>query len=205
MNRRTRRISLILAAVMLVGIPVAAFAGSVYNDVDDNNIFIGDITWLKNSGVTLGCNPPENDQFCPGQSVTRGQMATFLVRALDLPAGTATFDDTAGSVHAADIAALATAGVTRGCNPPANTAYCPDDFVTRAQMAAFLVRALGLPPGPERFVDDDGSIFEADIEALAAAGITLGCNPPANTMFCPGALITRQQMAAFLHRAAAYF
>jgi hypothetical protein len=70
-------------------------------------------------------------------------------------------------------------------------------------MAAFLVRALGLPAwaGADRFVDDDVSEFEADVEALAAAGITVGCNPPANDRFCPDAGVTRGQMAAFLHRA----
>jgi hypothetical protein len=31
----------------------------------------------------LGCNPPVNDRFCPAQSVTRGQMAAFLNRALE--------------------------------------------------------------------------------------------------------------------------
>jgi hypothetical protein len=45
-------------------------------------------------------------------------------------------------VFAADIAALAQAGITRGCNPPTNDRYCPDDNVTRGQMAAFLTRAL---------------------------------------------------------------
>jgi hypothetical protein len=50
-------------------------------------------------------------------------------------------------------------------------------------------------------VDDDGSIFEADIAKLAAAGITRGCNPPVNDRFCPTDPVTRQQMAAFLHRA----
>jgi hypothetical protein len=44
-------------------------------------------------------------------------------------------------------------------------------------------------------------VFEADIERLAAAGITVGCNPPHNTRFCPDQPVTRQQMAAFLHRA----
>jgi hypothetical protein len=69
-------------------------------------------------------------------------------------------------------------------------------------MAAFLVRALGLAaPGDVDFVDDDGSIFEADIEKLAAAGITRGCNPPVNDMFCPSDPVTRGQMAAFLRRA----
>src|SRR5690606_41676174 len=57
--------------------------------------------------------------------------------------------------------------------------------VSRGQMAAFLVRALGLPAAANRFVDDDGSVFEGDIGALAAAGITRGCNPPANDEFCP--------------------
>ncbi|MFO7292941.1 MAG: S-layer homology domain-containing protein, partial [Acidimicrobiia bacterium] len=51
------------------------------------------------------------------------------------------------------------------------------------------------------FVDDDGSIFEGDIERLAAAGITRGCNPPDNDRFCPDDPITRGQMAAFLFRA----
>jgi hypothetical protein len=51
------------------------------------------------------------------------------------------------------------------------------------------------------FVDDDASVFEAGIERLAAAGITKGCNPPANDMFCPNDAVTRAQMAAFLHRA----
>ena len=47
--------------------------------------------------------------FCPGAPVTREQMATFLVRALDLPAGSASFVDV-GGVHEANIGALAAAG-----------------------------------------------------------------------------------------------
>lgn len=52
------------------------------------------------------------------------------------------------------------------------------------------------------FTDDDASVFEADIEWLAAHGITFGCNPPANDNFCPNADVTRGQMAAFMHRLA---
>jgi hypothetical protein len=55
--------------------------------------------------------------------------------------------------------------------------------------------------GSVDFVDDDGSVFEDDIERLAVAGITRGCNPPVNDMFCPNDPVTRAQMAAFLHRA----
>ena len=58
-----------------------------------------------------------------------------------------------------------------------------------------------LPPGGT-FSDDDGSVHEGYIEAIAAAGITRGCNPPDNTLFCPGEAVTRAQMAAFLRRTA---
>jgi hypothetical protein len=69
-------------------------------------------------------------------------------------------------------------------------------------MAAFLVRALDLPAGASNvFADDNGLVFEDDIEALAAAGITRGCNPPTNDRYCPNNNVTRGQMAAFLIRA----
>ena len=52
-----------------------------------------------------------------------------------------------------------------------------------------------------RFTDDDGSVHEGYIEAVATEGITVGCNPPANSLFCPDDPVTRGQMAAFLVRA----
>ena len=54
------------------------------------------------------------------------------------------------------------------------------------------------------FVDDDDSVFEGDINALAEAGITRGCNPPVSDRYCPDGSITREQMAAFLRRAFDY-
>ncbi len=76
-------------------------------------------------------------------------MATFLVRALGLTpsADDGNFTDHTASVHRQNINAIRVAGITAGCNPPQNTLYCPNDFVTRAQMATFLVRALGVAPG----------------------------------------------------------
>ncbi|NIV55166.1 MAG: hypothetical protein GWN48_06125, partial [Actinobacteria bacterium] len=69
-------------------------------------------------------------------------------------------------------------------------------------MAAFLTRGLDLPDDhTTEFIDDEQSVFEGDIERLAAAGITRGCNPPANTRFCPDQPVTRGEMAAFLTRA----
>jgi hypothetical protein len=165
---------------------------------DDGSTFEPDIEWLAEEGITLGCNPPQNNAFCPDDPVTRGQMAAFLARALTLPASDVDwFRDDDGSTFEVDIGKIAEAGVTLGCDAGL---YCPDEFVTRGQMAAFLVRAYDLAPGDGvEFSDDDGSTFEDEIEALAAAGVTFGCEPG---RYCPDDFVTRGQMAAFLHRAA---
>lgn len=170
---------------------------------DDGSVFEASIERIAEAGITEGCNPPVNNLFCPHDRVTRGAMAAFLARALELPPGTTvSFGDDNGSVFESAIERIATAGITRGCNPPSNTRFCPDAYVTRGQMAAFLARALELTDtGGIDFVDDDGSVFESSIAKIAAAGITTGCNPPSNTRFCPDDYVTRGQMAAFLTRA----
>lgn len=167
------------------------------------HLFESDAEWLAEQGITRGCNPPANTLFCPDLLVTRGQMAAFLVRALELPlVDEDFFEDHSDSQFRTEINAIAEAGITSGCNPPANTRFCPDSPVTRDQMAAFLVRAFALGSSDiDHFVDDDGLTLEAEINALAEAGITRGCNPPANTRFCPNTPVTRGQMAAFLRRA----
>jgi hypothetical protein len=168
------------------------------------NTFEADIDWAGAVGVTKGCNPPDNTLFCPGDDVTRGQMAAFLTRYLGLPAASRDyFTDDAGSTFEDDINRLAEAGITRGCNPPANDRFCPADDVTRAQMAAFLVRAFDLTAGGHPGFSDvpTSDTFHDDIVKLGTAGITRGCNPPDNTRYCPADPVTRGQMAAFLHRA----
>jgi hypothetical protein len=124
-------------------------------------------------------------------------MATFLARALDLPASTADhFTDDNANKHESAINRVADAGITAGCDA---SRFCPDGVVTRAQMASFLVRALHLAPtGTDHFVDDNASAHEANINAIAAAGLTAGCSA---TRYCPGGAVTRAQMATFLTRA----
>ena len=115
--------------------------------------------------------------------------------------GRGAFVDDDGSVHESDINGLWVAGITRGCNPPVDDRYCPDNPVTRAQMASLLVRALALTPTTTSpFTDITNNVHEADIRALAAAGITTGCNPPANNRYCPDNPVTRAQMASLLVR-----
>lgn len=157
------------------------------------------IRWLASEGITKGCNPPLNSRFCPDASVTRGQMAVFLARALNLPpAGADHFTDDEGEFYENAANQLFESGITQGCAP---RAYCGGDAITRGEMAAFLARTFDLAPaGTDYFGDDRTSIFQSAINKVARAGITLGCNPPDNDRFCPDDLVTRGQMAGFLRR-----
>ena len=171
-------------------------------DVLPTHLFATEIEWMSTTAITHGCSSDE-EWFCPDLEVDRGQMAAFLRRALELPvADMDHFVDDDGSIFEGDIDAIALAGVTKGCNPPENTRYCPTHKLDRGAMAAFLTRALSLPAsGTDHFVDDDGSIFEGDINAMAQAGITRGCNPPDNDRYCPNGSLSRGEMAAMLYRA----
>ncbi len=106
------------------------------------------------------------------------------------------FVDIAGSMFVADIEWLWSEGITTGCDA---THFCPHQWITRAQMASFLVRMFDLPDtSKDYFTDDETSSHEANINRIAAAGITTGCTA---TTYCPTANVTREQMAAFLRRA----
>jgi len=110
---------------------------------DDTSIFENDINAIAVVGITQGCHPPANDPFCPERTLTRGEIAAFVVRAWDLPvSATDSFTDDGGSIFEGDNNALAAAGVTRGCNPPANDQFCPGRQMSRAEMATFLARGL---------------------------------------------------------------
>ncbi|VAV99277.1 hypothetical protein MNBD_ACTINO02-485, partial [hydrothermal vent metagenome] len=74
-------------------------------------------------------------------------------------------------------------------------------LVLAVAFAGLSVVSVGQADAAGTFNDDDGSIHESYIEAIAAAGITKGCNPPSNNRFCPDDPVTRGQMAAFLNRA----
>ena len=115
-----------------------------FTDVAGDHPYADAIGSLAAAGITLGCNPPDNDRFCPERVVSRDEMASFFVRALDLRLRSERFRDVgSGNVHHRSIGALAASGITRGCNPPANDRYCPEQDVTRGQMASFVQRALG--------------------------------------------------------------
>jgi hypothetical protein len=98
-----------------------------------------------------------------------------------------------------EIGKLSARRVTLGCSAGN---YCPDDVVTRQQMAAFIIRALGEfnppPPAQQRFLDvPPSNPFYAFIEQMAIRQITLGCG---GGNYCPGDPVLRDQMAAFIIR-----
>ena len=110
---------------------------SRYSDVDAGAWWVPYVERLADLEVTLGC---AFRSYCPDGTVTRGQMASFLRRAYNLPeAGSFGFEDIDRTVHRSNIDALAAAGITIGCAP---ARFCPDDAVTRAEMSAFIGRAL---------------------------------------------------------------
>lgn len=169
---------------------------SPFRDVCADNVHAQNIARLADADLTAGCR---GELFCPHSPVTRAQMASFLIRALEL-SGKDTFpfrDVSDANVHHRTIARLAAERITRGCD---DDLYCPDREVTRAQMASFLTRALQLEPARAPTFDDvpSGHVHTRDISALAAAGLTAGCG---GDDFCPDAPVTRAQMASFLVRA----
>lgn len=78
--RRGAKIMLVMAIIVAVLAPVAVIAaGGQFTD-DDTSVFEADIEWMASTGITFGCNPPANDNYCPDKAVTRGQMAAFMHR-----------------------------------------------------------------------------------------------------------------------------
>ena len=118
--------------------------GTVFADVGANDFAAAFIERLFADGNTGGCG---GGNYCPSNSVTRAQMAVFLLRAkygasYTPPPATGVFNDVpVGSFADAFIEQLAAEGITGGCG---SGNYCPADPITRAQMAVFLVRTFGL-------------------------------------------------------------
>ena len=190
----------LLASALGVSSPAAAQA-QPFSDTSEDAFYSDAVNALADGGLFEGteCAP---GMLCPGEPIDRKTMAVWTVRALDsqnpAPITNSRFSDvTDGSFHAPFIERMAELGVTKGCG---DGTFCPDDTVTRYQMAVFLTRAFNLEPGPDPgFTDVTPSAwYYNDVAALAASAITAGCG---NGTFCPNQHTTRGQMATFLARA----
>ena len=186
-----------LLAVIVVGLtPIAATpAATQFEDVPSDHRFSTEIAWLAAEGITNGCT---TDRFCPDDSVTRGQMAAFLVRALpdlqQLDPGQPFGDVPPTHTFFTEIGKLAKAGVTTKAATPPGRSSARQEPASRGQMAAFLVRALPdlqqLDPGSPFDDVPPTHTFYTEIGKLAKAGVTQGCDP-AGTLYCPNDPVSR--------------
>jgi hypothetical protein len=185
----------VLVVALLAVLPAQPAQAAAFPDTAGTS-FDRAVQALVDDGVIEGCGDGTN--FCPGRSLTRAQLASLLVRALELPSSDGDhFRDVAGSVHEDNVNALAEAGITNGCT---EDRFCPSDPITRAEMATMLARAFDPPATDVAYFDDTGGTHADAIDRIAAAGITAGCGRPA-TAFCPQEPVQRQQTALFLARA----
>ena len=139
--------------------------------------------------------PTRARHLAPLTAVT-SMLAVLLLAGPVLASEVTAFDDTVNRGHEGAVQALAEEGIVRGCE---EGAFCPDEKVTRGQIASMLAAALELEPvedGP--FADVGGDVHAPNINALAQAGITEGCAADA---FCSSATVTREQLASMLVRA----
>jgi len=175
-----------------------------FADVPTSHWAFSHIEALAASGITSGCG---GGNYCPENPVTRAQMAVFLERGMrgsnynpGSGVGNVFLDVPSSHWAGGWIELLSADAITTGCDI---NIYCPDDAVTREQMAVFLLRAKYgqgyAPPAPIGVFNDVAlSHWSAGwIEQLAAEGITTGCG---DNNYCPKDSVTRAQMAVFLVR-----
>jgi len=174
-----------------------------FTDVPEGAFAENFINSLFYNGITGGCG---GANYCPDNTVTRGQMAVFIETSLGVTVPPACLGNVFSDVTAASVGAgfcgyiekLAADGITGGCG---GSNFCPNAPVTRGQMAVFIEAALNNPANAcaNTFTDSTlaivGPVVCGFIERLAADGITGGCG---GTNFCPTNPVTRAQMAVFI-------
>jgi cell wall-associated NlpC family hydrolase len=193
-----RRVLLILPAMFFLFLVTASGASADDTFGDVNGTGHDAVKALVAEGVVQGC---DDHRFCATDELTRGQVATILTNALDLAPAMGVergrFSDTEDNVHAAAIDAVAAVGLSSGCG---DGRYCPDEPITRAQLASMLQKGFGLPDAPEGvtyFRDVDG-VHAPAVAAVAEAGISNGCDL---VDFCARENLQRIHAAMFFARA----
>ena len=182
--------------------------GNRFTD-DDGNVHEGNIETIAALGITVGCGNPDDNLYCPSRTVTRAQMAAFLIRALGETPETASrvsrFSDVPQDAwYLGYVERLAYLNIVRA---DTDSAFRPSDPLTRLEMAVWMTRAFDSvrESTPQGVFDDipDGARYAGAVEGLRAAGITRGCSAGPPPTYCPDAPVRRDQMASFLGRALA--
>ena len=195
----------VIGVFALAGVAMAQTVSGTFVD-DDGNIHEPNIEAIAAAGITNGCDP-DASLYCPGSDVNRAEMAAFIIRALgqedQLPVFQGYFPDVpAGQWFTPYVERLFQLELTTGYE---DGTYRPQTSVSRAEMAAFVLRAIGqdapLEPVQGIFADVDPSAWYAPLaEKMYALEITTGCATDP-LRYCPSDPVKRDQMASFLARA----
>ena len=182
-----------------------------FADVPLGDTNFGYIEFMYQAGFSNGCSASPL-LYCPQNAVTRGEMAAFMERSkrganfTKTATGTVFADVSAGAPFAGYIEQMYADGITNGC-ATGPLRYCPNDNVTRAQMAKFLLIAkcggsyVPATPGASPFSDVPvGDLFLPWINKLYTLGITTGCATSPTLQYCPNVNVSRAQMAIFIYR-----
>jgi len=192
---RHRVVAMVAGLAMMVALATPANAASGFGDTQQGDFSAPAIQWMVDRGLTTGTSA---GCFSPGEEVDRGQLAVFIWRYLEEPAGGAhPFRDVPSTAFFSPaVAWMYDAGLTTGTSP---TTYEPARVVTRGELAAFLWRLAGSPSAPLSGFDDvDRTAFYARaVDWLVDRGITTGTSA---SQFSPNQSLTRAQFATFLYR-----
>jgi hypothetical protein len=152
-----------MATFIMAAASVPASGDDAFTD-DGGSVHHDSINAIAAAGIVAGCG---DDRFCPGDPITRAQMATFLVAAFDLPTAELDwFTDENGNLHENNIDAVADAGLAAGCDD-VSSRFCPHLEVTRAQMATFIARGMELVPRVQLLLERGDERVE--VETIQAA------------------------------------
>ena len=230
MRRRTRLTLVLAAAAALLAGPAAGATPDACAEAPRSDFVDRDearephrpsIDCVDHTNIAQGRTENEQRFYAPLESVTRGQMASFIIQTLqaagyadELPSGEATeedpdeFNDIAASVHRERINQLARIGVANGVGDGTN--YAPEARITRQQMASFILAtaefalAQDYQAEASHFSDvKTRNIHYGTINAGFEQGLFSGTTPPQpgvenSGTFSPGRTVLRDQMASFL-------
>ena len=169
----------------------------VFSDVAEGAYYYDAVLWAAERGITGGTG---DGGFAPDTACTRGQIVTFLWRAVGSPEpeNTGSFSDVSPDAYYAKAVAWAVEnGITGGTG---DGKFSPDAVCSRAQTVTFLYRASGSPAveGSLKFTDVAANSYYADAVLWASEnGITSGTS---DTTFSPDNDCTRAQVITFLWR-----
>jgi hypothetical protein len=182
-----------------------------FADVPIDHPYWAEIEAFYLAGITTGCGVSPLI-YCPDQNVTRAAMAVFILRSkygssYTPPPATHTFADlpVAGKEwQEAWVDQYYLEGITSGCGT-SPLRYCPENPVTRAAMAVFMLRAkygaAYAPPAATHIFADlpvaGKEWMEAWVDQAYSEGIVTACGTAGPT-YCPEASVTRMEMAAFI-------